>query len=752
MEISMNIIEDIKTKIYDLALRAKIKLMDTYDGAIKITLRDYQHLNATAALVHYKSEWIKHKSQENYNPVFGIIKATVGAGKTYMIASVARYFSDRNVRFLIIARDAEIVSQDSLACNELGVINNIHCAGLNASRSTSYPVTVASEGTIYSTIVRDERRKKENAANGVDIEPGTFDTGTYLPKGIMIDEVHHVDPVDTFLCIQAAKEGFDIYSGQNYKTMTTKFKMFSVIITHFIMKDPSCVCIGLTGTWYRSTESIMGKLWQTQIGQSIDTAYLVERDMLVETQWGVTAAKYKEMEEATKNYIEAQNGKPSGSAEVKESELNALGDKTTKKDNEIITADFMLHTKERNGVLITCASKKHCESIASCIEVHFIEELLKRLRKCCDVPEKWEFYTKDELIAECEKRGIDSTGGYVIINQETKNRKQELDKVKSGYYKYTLQMGILTTGVDVPLWDTIVILRPIISATLYVQLLGRGMRKLKPGQVEAGIIKLFNLVLDYAGSSEVLADNVYDPILEQAQYQLMTSGKLKKKECPLCEAVNSGGAAQCIGVETSTHEVRKYFLNDEHIQYEGKAGETYSKCVIEHETINQRCEYFWPKTFIECPNEKCGAKNNKRAHECRKCGHELYDASTKLEHKPYTKDQYIPILSCTFHRTRNEAILVKVVFDDKTIDGKQRTATIFYKPLSDNPQLAKITKSAFYNNFTKVFIKNKDAQQRMYKAKTYEQIMSQEKHFKAPPRATHRVSSKTKKDIVRFGD
>ena len=92
-----------------------------------------------------------------------------------------------------------------------------------------------------------------------------------------------------------------------------------------------------------------------------------------------------------------------------------------KEITQIIIEEVIERTADRLGVLITCSSKKHCEQVA-------------------------EFLPKDSF-------------GIVTDSTSTKARKKILDDAKKGVIKYVLQIGCLSTGVNVPRWDVIVILR-----------------------------------------------------------------------------------------------------------------------------------------------------------------------------------------------------------------------------------------------------------------------------------------------------
>src|SRR5699024_1260905 len=139
---------------------------------------------------------------------------------------------------------------------------------------------------------------------------------------------------------------------------------------------------------------------------------------------------------------------------------------------------------------------------------------------------------------------------YAIITggTYTKTRKKILDDVRDGKIKYTFQVMALTTGVNVPNWDFIVILRKIGSLTLLIQLLGRGMRLLKSWQVAEGMVKQDHLVWDFAGTMDELGQLYFDPILEQAQFQKRFENGKDPKTCPKCGCVNSFYARRCVNV------------------------------------------------------------------------------------------------------------------------------------------------------------------------------------------------------------
>lgn len=115
-------------------------------------------------------------------------------------------------------------------------------------------------------------------------------------------------------------------------------------------------------------------------------------------------------------------------------------------------------------------------------------------------------------------------------------RDEKIRAFKEGRTRFLFNAMILTTGFDAPHVDCILMLRPTKSTGLYVQIMGRGLRKHES--------KENTLVLDFAGNVER-----HGPI-----DQIKVKGKAEKgegvsvapvKECPQCEALIHAAARIC---------------------------------------------------------------------------------------------------------------------------------------------------------------------------------------------------------------
>lgn len=66
---------------------------------------------------------------------------------------------------------------------------------------------------------------------------------------------------------------------------------------------------------------------------------------------------------------------------------------------------------------------------------------------------------------------------YLDGTTDKKERALMVEGIKAGTYKAVVNIGTLTTGFDAPIIDCVVFLRPTASASLFVQMAGRGLRK-----------------------------------------------------------------------------------------------------------------------------------------------------------------------------------------------------------------------------------------------------------------------------------
>jgi DNA repair protein RadD len=121
-----------------------------------------------------------------------------------------------------------------------------------------------------------------------------------------------------------------------------------------------------------------------------------------------------------------------------ESELQAAVDTDDK--NQAVVQEVMALAGDRKAWLFFCAGVKHAEHIAQALR----------------------------------QQGV--TAAWVTGDTPKKQRDEIIADFKAGKLQALTNANVLTTGFDYPDIDLVVMLRPTMSASLYVQMAGRGMR------------------------------------------------------------------------------------------------------------------------------------------------------------------------------------------------------------------------------------------------------------------------------------
>lgn len=571
----------------------------------KIKLRDeYQTPAVESVINHIREGWRTNNSTPAY------VNAYVAAGKSLMIGAVAAYASSKKKKTLILARQIELIEQIAGKLELMESLASLFLAG-SKYRSTRFNTVLSTEGT---------------CANALDNE-----FSEYVPDIILIDECHMINWRDVI------EEGSSQYSK---------------VINHFKRLNPNVSIVGFTGSPYRGIEGIKGDFWKEQL-TDIGREYLVNNGFICPTVFGVPSTEY--------DYQEFNSFNREGTKDFTQSELDKMAEIA---EDECITkeivADFVEHTKDRFGTLVTCASYNHCLRVKNEIE------------------------------------GLGYTAGIITGKTPDKERAQLLKQCRTGEIKYMMQIGCLTTGVDVPHWSNSVILRRIGSLTLLVQLLGRGMR-LPDDSCED---KHDHLVLDYSGTMDVMAELFNDPLLEDAQLE-KSKRKEETIECPQCGQVNSRHAKRCKGVDLASDD--------------------------------GRCEFFFVEPLV-CI--KCETKNSPNARDCRKCGNELKDPTANLSNKHYTPNDYIKVKSMKLSKTKNDAILVSFILDP----DKDKNQTIDKVNLFFNPFKSDGAKRVWQHNFVNRFVNDVNWKRKVLSMRTATDVVKMQAMFNVPTHITARKS------------
>lgn len=594
-------------------------------------------------LVYEKTAEVIRKFGKQPKPSY--VTASVGAGKTIMIAMIARRFQDMGWEGLVIARQGEIIEQDAEELWNLSVKNSLFSASLGR-KAYAYPLIAGTEGTIINGLF------DKTADDGTVTKSLLSD---FTPRYILVDECHQVNWQD--IISEQPETQYGVIMNELNRRCKAKY-------------GHEVIVIGYTGSPFRGVESIKGAYWKHEI-VNISTKYLVDLGFLVPTIFGG-----QDIEDLQYDLHEFASSEVDGVQDFTDSQLKEMQEEILKQGT--LTQKIMLKvmelTRDRLGVLITCAGKKHCKEAAKYL------------------PE----------------------GSYSIVTEDMgqKARRKALKDAATGRKKYTLQIGCLTTGVNIPYWDTSVILRKIMSLTLLTQLLGRPMRLLKPDQISAGLVKENHLCLDFTGTMFELGGLYEDPILEEAEAQrAKRSGE--QVPCPKCQTMNSPYARRCIGKDSTSPD--------------------------------GRCEEFF--SFIRCGFDKhgirifddgCGTKNDPTARYCRQCDHVLRDPNAALNERAYTDKEWTDVQDFKVELTKDaEGVLYRYLV--VKADGKIGWANEVFYPFGGKP---KHLRDMFKMKALLPHLEDKSMLKKMMECHDAKTFMHYAGLIRAPKRITHRFNNK----------
>lgn len=603
-------------------------------------------------LVYEKTAEVIRKFGKQPKPSY--VTASVGAGKTIMIAMIARRFQDMGWEGLVIARQGEIIEQDAEELWNLSVKNSLFSASLGR-KAYAYPLIAGTEGTIINSLF------DKTADDGTVIKSLLSD---FTPRYILVDECHQVNWQD--IISEHPETQYGVIMNELNRRCKAKY-------------GHEVIVIGYTGSPFRGVESIKGAYWKHEI-VNISTKYLVDLGFLVPTIFGG-----QDIEDLQYDLHEFASSDVDGVQDFTDSQLKEMQEEILKQGT--LTQKIMLKvmelTRDRLGVLITCAGKKHCKEAAKYL------------------PE----------------------GSYSIVTEDMgqKARRKALKDAATGRKKYTLQIGCLTTGVNIPYWDTSVILRKIMSLTLLTQLLGRPMRLLKPDQIAAGLVKENHLCLDFTGTMFELGGLYEDPILEEAEAQrAKRSGE--QVPCPKCQTMNSPYARRCIGKDSTSPD--------------------------------GRCEEFF--SFIRCGFDKhgirifddgCGTKNDPTARYCRQCDHVLRDPNAALNERAYTDNEWTEVKDFKIELTKDEKGVVYRYFIKKE-NGKDGWASEVFYPFG---RQEKHLKNQFKIKGLLNHVSDRNLIDNLMNCHNAKAFMAFTGLIRAPKRITHRFNDKGR-DIIHRKD
>ena len=132
--------------------------------------------------------------------------------------------------------------------------------------------------------------------------------------------------------------------------------------------------------------------------------------------------------------------------------------------------------------------------------------------------------------------------GIPAIHLDAKASREErlaaIEGLKDGVYKVITNVGIFTTGVDIPFLECIIMARPTKSYNLFIQMLGRGTR-IYPG-------KEYFLVLDHGQTVSEHGFITMNRDISINKERRNKNGAAPVKQCPECFAINFAAASKCV--------------------------------------------------------------------------------------------------------------------------------------------------------------------------------------------------------------
>jgi len=547
--------------------------------------RDKQWEAHAAACAHIRDQIQLKKNKPDHVMEPAFIYASVGFGKTILLAMIAKQAQmvaesrgKSQLKIIVMARTGDLIDQNAEKMWEIGARNSIYSASLKI-KSLKYPVICGTEGTLF--------RSLHTQLGAVLEEDGHVIKPAFKCDILLIDEAYQV----------------------NYDEPDCQYMQF---IGEMQARNPNLIIIGYGGSLYRGTQPIIGQFWKHLIyscsmWEAIEIGYCTP----LLFGFGQGETEYKGLEDINPTGLD---GTDDLSKEVMDRQNKIITEQKEVTHN--ILREVSEISKPRNCVLITCAGKKHIKQIA---------DVLREIEgDCCE-------YT--ELVQE----GAPDPVRYAIVTEATKalERKEIKRLCNIGNIKYVLQVGAWVVGVNIPMFDTIVILRKIGSRTLLEQLVGRGERWLEHWQTDMGFVKINNLVLDYAGTFEAMGEFFDDQFIQTAQ-----AAKAKKEEADTivcgrerCGAINSAHARRCLGKDMAPAAIGRLAPDPR--------GRVIGGILFVKEP-DGRCGSFWGSPKI-CP--KCTTPNDKVARSCRRCDFMLIDPNANLTNKHYTDDDWQTVVS-----------------------------------------------------------------------------------------------------------
>jgi len=253
---------------------------------------------------------IKFQLRQSDNPI--LVDASVGSGKSLIIATILLMLEHVKMRALCLTLNSTLIQQNADTYKLQGGNPGIYCAGLDA-KDFEHLVIFGSPHSVCKDI-----------SNEGNISRQPFNL-------IIVDEAHNINPHDSSSMFMRIINHYGLLS----QIQGHKFKI-----------------IGLTGTPYRGKgESIIGEnqLFKTKACQ-ISTPWLISEGYLAKPYFGLTQIPGFDFSQLRVNNMGVFNGL----------ELQVVLDKNERLTAEIMREVVSVIENGRQGAFIFAATRKHC--------------------------------------------------------------------------------------------------------------------------------------------------------------------------------------------------------------------------------------------------------------------------------------------------------------------------------------------------------------------------------------------------------
>lgn len=248
-----------------------------------------------------------------------LVNASVGAGKSLIIAELLKIIEQAEWRALCLTMNSTLIRQNADTYQKQGGHAGIYCSSLN-TRDTKQPIIFASPMSVYGSIKRNHTLSK-------------------IPFNlIIVDECHNIN-----------------FNDKN----TTYMRIFNHYIIAAQTSRHKIRFVGLTGTPYRGKgHAIIGEhLFFKEQVCAITADWLIENNYLTPPIWGYCekALQY-DFHELKINAMGKFNSAELDQAVHKEPRLTGK-----------IMAEVVEIVKNRRGAFIFASSVKHCHECAAAL-------------------------------------------------------------------------------------------------------------------------------------------------------------------------------------------------------------------------------------------------------------------------------------------------------------------------------------------------------------------------------------------------